>query len=95
MHDSAAKEFARDEALMQQAYAIGGEMGLDYAPKIVDPRWQVKTIGDTAAPLSIPPDIPPQRSDERSVEEIAGMFDLTGTFNSNVIQIVSPNWRPL
>ncbi|WP_341751172.1 colicin E3/pyocin S6 family cytotoxin [Candidatus Tisiphia endosymbiont of Piscicola geometra] len=33
MHDSAAKKFAQDEALMQQAYAIGGEIGLDYDPR--------------------------------------------------------------
>ncbi|WP_375332330.1 HNH endonuclease [Candidatus Tisiphia endosymbiont of Temnostethus pusillus] len=33
MHDSATKKPAQDGALMQQAYAIGGEMGLDYDPR--------------------------------------------------------------
>ncbi|WP_341747865.1 hypothetical protein [Candidatus Tisiphia endosymbiont of Dascillus cervinus] len=44
MHDSAAKKFARDEALMQQAYAMGGE---PYLPlKRVEPGWQAKNLKD-------------------------------------------------
>ncbi|WP_341751163.1 hypothetical protein [Candidatus Tisiphia endosymbiont of Piscicola geometra] len=42
MHDSAVKKFARDAALMQQAYAIGGE---SYLPlKRVELGWQAKNL---------------------------------------------------
>ncbi|WP_375318926.1 hypothetical protein [Candidatus Tisiphia endosymbiont of Oplodontha viridula] len=48
MHDSAAKKFARDEALMQQAYAIGGEI----VPLTVAPIEGRKTTADTDRNIS-------------------------------------------
>ncbi|WP_341753018.1 MULTISPECIES: hypothetical protein [unclassified Candidatus Tisiphia] len=46
MRDAEAKKLARDETLMQQAYAVGGEMGGAIA-KIIKPMEECKTTGDT------------------------------------------------
>ncbi|MCC8399175.1 MAG: hypothetical protein LN563_01125, partial [Rickettsia endosymbiont of Platyusa sonomae] len=50
MCDAEAKKLARDETLMQQAYAAGGSMGLDI-PKIVKPGRQAKTMKDVGRNL--------------------------------------------
>ncbi len=97
MHDSAAKKFARDEALMQQAYAIGREMGS--IPRLVAPMERRKTTADTDRNISEYFDNPNNKYANnqiiKGVAQAGEVIELAGSNLAYGISRVEGGWETL